>query len=330
MGRPLNKKYFGNRDEGKVGGFGVASITLGGTNNSTGYTNGSSSQVTIAAPELPSGVTATAKLVTYAAGALTNATTYTSASGTKAAANVTAVTVSQKSTSGSGTGATFSITTTGGAASYSIGSNITITLVNPGSGYATTNTITIDGASLGGVTSTNDFTFTLATFVATTGTISSITIVDQGSGYTFASAPTVTLSTGTQGTLTVTAVATTSGVATGSTTGYRDPTIRAYAYLTGGSRLEVDIIKQVSTRRFKVTDGTRTGICTLASANSASAGQMDIIANDASSNTYYVTKITKNRVTLKRGTGTVYTDNSSNPWTFGTATATVAKILSRG
>ena len=329
MGRPLNKKYFGNRDEGKVGGFGVASITLGGTNNSTGYTNGSSSQVTIAAPELPTGITATAKLVTYAAGALTNATTYTSASGTKATAAGT-YSVTQKSTSGSGTGATFSITTTGVGAAYSIGTNVTITLVNAGSGYATTNTITIDGASLGGVTSTNDLTFTLATFVATTGTISSITITDQGSGYTFASAPTVTLSTGTQGTLTVTAVATTSGVATGSTTGYRDLTIRAYAYLTGGSRLEVDIIKQVSTRRFKVTDGTRTGICTLKNANSAAAGDMDIIANDASSGTYYVTKITKNRVTLKQGTGSVYTDNASVPWTFGTATATVAKVLSRG
>jgi hypothetical protein len=328
MGRPLNKKYFGNRDEGKVGGFGVASVTLGGTNNSTGYTNGSAAQLTFGTPGLPNGVTTTGKLVTYAAGALTNATTFTTATGTKAAANITSKTVSVKSTSGSGTGATFSITTTGGAASYSLGSNVTVTLVAAGSGYATTNTITIDGADMGGVTSTNDFTFTLATFVATTGTISSITITDQGSGYI--TAPTATLSVGTQGTLTVTSVLTTSGVATGSTTGYRDVTIRAYAFLTGGSRLEVDIIKQVSTRRFKVTDGTRTGICTLKNANSAAAGDMDIIANDASSGTYYATKITKNRVTLKQGTGSIYTDNASVPWTFGTATATVAKVLSRG
>ena len=329
MGRPLNKKFFGNRDEGKAGGFGVASVTLGGTNNSTGFTNGSSSQITFSAVGIPNGVLATGKIVTYSvAGALTNASVFTTNAGTKAAANVTAVTVAQKSATGGGTGATFLVTTTGGAASYTVGTNVTISVVSAGSGYTTSSTVTIDGASLGGVTSTNDLTFNVTSFVGTTGTISSITITDQGSGYI--TAPTATLSGGTTGTLTTTSVLTASGVATGSTTGYRDVTIRAYAYLTGGSRLEVDIIKQVSTRRFKVTDGTRTGICTLKNANSAAAGDMDIIANDSSSGTYYATKITKNRVTLKQGTGTVYTDNSSVPWTFGTATATVAKVLSRG
>ena len=58
------------------------------------------------------------------------------------------------------------------------------------------------------------------------------------------------------------------------------------------------------------------------------AGEMAIVATDASSGTYYVTKLTKNNATLTRGTGTIYVEGASIPWTFGTATATVAKIPS--
>ena len=71
MGRPLNKKYFGNRNTGVssptddgLGGEGVASVTLGGTNNSSGFTNGAS--VTFSAPQEPNGVTATGTLVVTA------------------------------------------------------------------------------------------------------------------------------------------------------------------------------------------------------------------------------------------------------------------------
>jgi hypothetical protein len=65
MGRPLNKKYFGNRNIGTNGGYtaddgiggeGVASVTI---TQGTGKTNGSKT-VTFSAPELPGGVTATA------------------------------------------------------------------------------------------------------------------------------------------------------------------------------------------------------------------------------------------------------------------------------
>jgi hypothetical protein len=55
---------------------------------------------------------------------------------------------------------------------------------------------------------------------------------------------------------------------------------------------------------------------------------MAIVATDASSGTYYVTKITGRKATLKRGTGTVYADNTAVQWTLGTATATVCKIPS--
>lgn len=74
MGRPLNKKYFGNRNVGSIsvttdngiGGEGVESVTIV---QGTGKTDGSKT-VTIALPDLPNGVRATATAV-VAAGVLT-------------------------------------------------------------------------------------------------------------------------------------------------------------------------------------------------------------------------------------------------------------------
>ena len=337
MGRPLHKKYFGNRNIGSssvttddgIGGFRIGSITIGGINNSSGFTAGAS-QISIAAPSEPNGVTATGSLVVGPAGALltiaagtsgTNVTTFAGA-GTFAGVAGTTYTVTQKGTNGSGSGATFTVTVASGT---SYASNTTITATVKGTGYASGNTVTIDGTLLGGVTSTNDLVITLGGSVAAAGTITGITITEQGSGYT--SVPAVTLSTGTQGTLTATAVAATDTGAVGTATNQENAIIMT-GYLTGGSAVTVDIIKQVSGRRYKVTDGTRTGIVTLTGVASGSltAGQANIVATDASAGTYFVTKLTKNTATLTRGTGTVYTDGAQTPWTFGTATATTAQI----
>jgi len=227
MGRPLHKKFFGNRNIGSasvttddgIGGSRVGSVTVAGTNNSSGYTTGGA--VTFSAPQLPGGVTAT------------------------------------------------------------------------------------------------------GTVVATAGAIVSITIVEAGSGYT--AVPTVTAGTGTIGTTTLTAVLQADTGAVGSVTN-QENAITMTAFLTGGSALTVDIIKQVSTRRYKVTDGTRTGIVALTSTLADAAGEGSIQATDAAAGTYFVTKLTKNLATLTRGTGTVYAEGASVPWTFGTATATVCKI----
>ncbi len=63
MGRPLNKKYFGNRNIGTtgtaddgIGGQGVASVTIAG--EFSGFTLATTT-VTFSAPALPGGVTAT-------------------------------------------------------------------------------------------------------------------------------------------------------------------------------------------------------------------------------------------------------------------------------
>ena len=62
MGRPLNKKYFGNRNIGStsvttddsIGGNGIASVTIAGS--WSGFTQATST-VTFSAPQLPGGVT---------------------------------------------------------------------------------------------------------------------------------------------------------------------------------------------------------------------------------------------------------------------------------
>ena len=158
--------------------------------------------------------------------------------------------------------------------------------------------------------------------VVVTGTTTyTVTVVSAGSGYT--TAPTITFNgsvAGGSGSATPVATLTTTrtdaivcqGITSGSTN------------RTSGN----DILKQVSTRRYKIQTQDGTAICTLKASAPSAAGEMAIVATDASSNTYYVTKLTKNKATLKRGTGTIYADNTAVPWTLGTATATVCKLPS--
>jgi len=128
MGRPIHKKYFGQTNiestgEG-VGGEGVASVTLGGVNNSTGYTTGDA--VTFTAPQIPGGETATGTVVA-AAGVISSITITNSGSGYTSAPTVTAAT---------GTIGTLTLTavlTTGAAARQN---SINITAYIPASGAA--------------------------------------------------------------------------------------------------------------------------------------------------------------------------------------------------
>jgi hypothetical protein len=327
MGRPLNKKYFGNRNIGsasttaddKIGGSAIGSIALGAANNSSGYTAGAT-QISIATPTLPNGVRAVGSLVVGPAGALltiaaatsgTDRTTFT-ATGTGTAATGTFTGLVQKSTNGSGSGAVFTITKATTGTNYATGGVLTvITATTKGTGYAVGNTIVIDGASIGGVTVTNDITLTVVGAVAAAGTITGITITEGGSGYT--TVPAVTLSTGTQGTLTVTAAFAADTGAVGSAT-YEENAILMTARLTGGSAVVVDILKQVSTNRYKVTDGTRTGIVKLKSSVATAAGEGSVRLLDSVGGTYFATKITARKATVTRGTGTAFATGASVKW----------------
>jgi hypothetical protein len=103
--------------------------------------------------------------VSSSTGAISTYTTFASLSGVSVTAAGTYTNLGQKSTSGIGGGAVFNVTKTGGGTSYN--GVTTITMVNPGQGYVTGDTITISGSGLGGAGTTNDLTFTLATHIKT-------------------------------------------------------------------------------------------------------------------------------------------------------------------
>jgi hypothetical protein len=99
----------------------------------------------------------------WAAGSLIpNVTSFTS-SGTSVNTAATYLNVTQTSTSGSGTGAIFTIKKTGSGTAYS--GNITVIVFYSGSGYAVGNTIILPGTSLGGTSPANDLTITVGTAV---------------------------------------------------------------------------------------------------------------------------------------------------------------------
>jgi hypothetical protein len=218
MGRPLNHKYFGDLNIDGVGGEGVASVAVGGTNNSSGYTTGDA--VTFTAPQIAGGTTATGTLNAFANGMI---------------------------------------------------GNVTVTL--------------------------------------------------SGSGYT--SAPTVYANTGTIGTTTLTASLTANGSA-------RRNVIIPQVRISGTNRTSGnDILSQKSTRRWKVRSQDGTGICTLVARTPANALEMAIVATDSQSNTYWVRKITKNKVELVQnslvGATWDFADGDTAKWTItGSATAPTA------
>lgn len=94
MGRPLNKKYFGNRNIGSlstitdngIGGQGVAGVTLGGT--WSGF-DAVTTTVTFGAPQLPNGVRALGAAIINGGGAVTGVNITEKGSGYTAAPAVT-------------------------------------------------------------------------------------------------------------------------------------------------------------------------------------------------------------------------------------------------
>ena len=174
--------FLGNITSGSASILGVTSLTgLGAGTSIAGV--GLNSQVVVSAVSTTSPSTinvndgtllSVGNLITFEAstatfggipvrGGLNSSTTYTPISGVSVTSAATYTAVVTKSSSGKGTGATFTVTKSGSGTAYS--GFTTITLVAQGVGYAVGDTITIDGALLGGSTSTNDMTFTLATAV---------------------------------------------------------------------------------------------------------------------------------------------------------------------
>jgi hypothetical protein len=294
----LNQKLFGNRNIGststtaddKIGGEGIASVTL--------YTLGSyptQPTVTFPAPTLPTGVTATGTVTSEVLGATIAGGA--AGSGGYTAGNILTVTDS------TGT-ATFTVAT------VSAGGVATVTPLDRGTftGALTTLARTTTVAVGAGTTTGTGCTLTLIYRAK------AVVITEQGSGYT--SAPAGNTLTFTQSvTATSTALTTDSG-APGSSTN-QENSIYTYAKTTsGGTSKLADIIKQRSTKRFKVKTADGTAICTLKGSAVSAVGEMTIIAQDSTGGTYYVTKIGARRCTITQGNGTAFATDSSVPWTF--------------
>lgn len=102
-----------------------------------------------------------------------------------------------------------------------------------------------------------------------------------------------------------------------------------YAAITGTEAEPVacDIIRQVSTRRYKVTDGINVGIVQLGTDDTPAAGFGYIVAT-AIGSTYYVTKLTAHKATLVSKTGDAALNGMTVQWTLGEPTASIVQIAS--
>ena len=323
MGRPLNKKYFGNRNTGSasttadngIGGGAVASVSQpgGGVGNfvvNDTYRNFPT--LTAAAPTIPGGVTALLTpvfeidTVTYTSGGQTDgdylAGLSTSITGLGGGAVVNIVEVGNKVTA---------VNLTGGNRGEFRRGDFT------GAGVTTHQVLQAPNAG-------TDLQITV------TFRVKRIEVAEAGSGYT--SAPSLTWGGHTftgQTSPSLNAVTMLVDSGTVSTTGNQENAIRMTAFLTGGSATEVDILKQVSTNRYKVTDGTRTGIVQLQDSLANAAGEGSVLATDVEGNTYYATKITAHKATLTRvagGANYVYATGQAAPWKFDAATGIYVQL----
>jgi hypothetical protein len=314
MGRPLNKKYFGNRNIGStsttsddgIGGNRLASIALGTAGS--GYSQGTT--VTLSAPTLPGGVTATATVAISAriadgtGGAFTAYTVVEKGSGYVTAPTVTVNKPANVTIAATGNDTEFTLTMTSTAGIFA---GMTVTgSTGLGTGSAA-NTVIV--ASV-------DSNTQVTVLTAHDGAVSaSLTFSDVG---TSAVAGARTLET--DGT-------------TPYAAGTNENAIVVYAYIPasgslgyisgagGSSAVLSDIVSQTGRSKYHVKNAQGQGIVKLKTSGAANAaGEATITATDYTGTTYYVSKISAHRATLVRYGGGSYefASDTSVPWTFDT------------
>ena len=181
-------------------------------------------------------------------------------------------------------------------------------------------TYTIPPASIGAPNIAGGRKATLAVVVTGTTTYT-VTVLTPGTGYT--SAPTITFNgsiAGGSGSATPVATLTTSAVVNA---------LSVQAFVTGGSNQTSgnDIVRQVGSKRFRVTTSDGTQVCRLVQATPAAAGQMAIVATDSASGTYWVRKITNRTVVLVQNSGSQFATGVKVKWTLGSAVNGVSVTL---
>ena len=165
-----------------------------------------------------------------------------------------------------------------------------------------------------------------ATITFSSATAGTVTVTEGGSGYTTVPTVVCILGGGT-GNPTLTAVLSVDTGNVGSVTNDENA-ISMTAYI-GSSAGAVDIIRQVSTRRYKVKSNTATSIVKLKASAASADGEATIVATDSIGATYFVTKLTGKRATLTQKTAVamspggntwVFITGASAPWSFNSAT----------
>ena len=335
MGRPLNKKYFGNRNIGvggnqvggnnsnnqnyaddRIGGEGILSITKNATLGSVLINSSYPAPILVKPnPTIPGGVTSTSRVIWEVE----------------------------------------SIVMTAGGSAYSAPDTITFTGLNGGVvgkqtavGPGPTNAATAAGinftdagASRGEFINTPPtaaLTYEVCSGAVPTGTtngqaqvkfrVKRIDVLTSGSGY----AGTATFSWVTAGTSGVmpgvpTFALTVDTGAVGSATNQENAIIiRANTSNSGTTALVGDIIRQVSTRRYKVSTADGIKICALGIDDTPAPFGAYIVATAASGGTYYVTKLTGHKATLAAKSGNDDLDGMAVQWTFGAPSGSIVQI----
>lgn len=355
MGRPIHKKYFGNLSTPPIGGEGIASIAVGGTNTNKIAVV----PIVIGAPNLPGGTQAVARshmevetIINFTSGAgytPGQVLTLTGGTGTQATitVNTTAVTnLVVGANAGTGYAPGDVVTIQGGTGSLATatvgtvdggGGVLTFSSFSPGSYTANpgtlTNAATVKTGGGGDDALTVTFQMGLGTVTLTTAgdytaLPADISIVaHSGPGgalfnldYRVKNVEVQTAGSGYTSAPSITTQGGTTFTATLSS-GTGGSAIEAVAYVTGGSAKAADIVAQKASRRYLVENGDGTEICKLVAAAPA-AGEMTMTALDSAGGTYYVTKLTAHRALIVKGdrSGTEFTtgaDGISVPWVFG-------------
>jgi hypothetical protein len=194
------------------------------------------------------------------------------------------------------------------AASMNTGATVTFSAPQLTGGQTATGTVTIDG----------------------NGDIAAIAITSAGSGYT--AVPTITVTdTVAGGAETASLTSGSGGVTVALTTGAsaRQNSIKCEAQVGAGTEvLTGNVIKQVSTKRYKITTSDGTAVCKLVQSATLGENEMSITATDANSNAYFVQKLTSRMAVLTRkvsGDGDFAT-GAKVKWTFGSATSDTVSI----
>ena len=296
MGRPLNKKYFGNTNyDSGIGGESIDSIAIDTVGTYTALATVSLNN----APTLPGGVAATlgsVHMYAKSATALVAGTNYlVNDLITLAGATVGTKAVFQVTSINGGGGVT-------GVSVYTAG-NMTTLGANP---IATT-TNSVAGAG--------------ATLTVSYGVLG-VDVTSGGSGYENATDAAITFSGG-------------GSAATGHSvmTAAQLNAITPIAKVIGSStNLAADIVKQTGTNHYLMTTSDGTSVCTLVATTSLNPGDAYLIATDSTTSTYYITKLTAHRATLilqtdnSGGGGVEYPDGWEAPWTLDAATVGVVSI----